>query len=143
MIKKIKLAINNKIKTEFSSIEIVSNDEKDGITRPSFDVDFSYDKSINIAAEITQRDLTVKIYYFASNKYKKSIEQLDVRERLREIFFNKKLKVEDMQIPINEFEIDTIDGVLQTSFDLSINLSNKDIDDNELMGELEVNMKEE
>ena len=143
MINEIELAINKKIKSVYPDIWIEPEDVKDGFKRPSFFIDFPYSKTKRISDEFYQKDLSVVIHYFPSNKNKYSMENTEISEEIEKLFLGKKLIVGDKHIPINSIEIDTVDGVLKVSFDLEVNTRIEEIDDNELMGELEVNMKEE
>lgn len=130
----IKKAINDKIALKFPSIEILSNDVKEGFGRPSFFV-----KLDNITKDsrlyTTQKSITVRIYYFSSNRYKNDIENMEKSDALEEIF-NLNFVAGGKTITINETRSNVIDGVLEFEFDFDYQDSNYVEDDSELMEEL-------
>jgi len=142
----INLAINKKLISVYPEIWIEPDDIRDGFKRPSFFVDFSYHKTMKVSDEFYKKDLSVTIYYFPSNRNKYSMENLEVGETLEDLFLGKLVienEVDEKVVPINSVDLDTVDGVLQTSFDLEVFISKLEADENELMGDLEVSMKEE
>lgn len=111
--KDIKKSINDKLINEFG-YEINSNDVKEGFSRPSFFVDFD---NINRSSteEQVMRSLTVRIYFFPSDRYNYSLEVLDVSERLENLF-ELKLSVLDRKFTVSEVNSDVTDGVLNFNF---------------------------
>lgn len=146
MMAQVKLAINKKLISVYPDIWIEPDDIKDGIKRPSFFVGFSYHKTTKVSDEIYKKDLSVVIYYFPSDRNKYSMEVLEVGETLEELFLGELVieMVDDRNIvPINSVDLDTVDGVLQVSFDLEIFISKVEVDDNEMMEEIEVSITKE
>jgi len=144
--KQVELAINKKLKSAYPEVGIEPDDIKDGIKRPSFFVGFSYNKTNKVSDEFYRKDLSVIVYYFPSNKHKYSMEVLEVGEILEELFLGKLViedETEERIVPINSVDLDTIDGVLQVSFDLEVFTSKVESDENELMEELEVSITKE
>ena len=144
--KHVELAINKKLKSAYPEVGIEPDDIKDGIKRPSFFVDFSYNKTTKVSDEFHKKDLSVVIYYFPSDRNKYSMEILEVSEILEELFLGRLIiedGTEEIIVPINSVDLDTIDGVLQVSFDLEVFTSKVEVDENELMEELEVSITKE
>jgi len=113
--KQIKKAINDELKRQFS-LDINSNDVKEGFQRPSFSVVFD---NINRSSTMDQveKSLTIQIFYFPEDQYDYSMEILDVQEQLEEVF-DLKLSVLDRKFNIIEATSTVIDGVLEFSFDI-------------------------
>lgn len=133
-LKQIKLAINNMILEKFPDIEIISRDVSEGFVRPSFHVMFdNIDRDTRFY--VSERSMTVRIYYFPSDRYEYSLEILDIQDSLESIF-NLNLEVEDRVITINETRGQQIDGVLEFEFDFDFVESNEREDKGELMEEL-------
>lgn len=140
MLKDIKLAINEKILSIFPEVEIQSKDIEEGFKRPSFYVDFENSKLFKIAAEYYNKSISVKVYYFASDRYKHSTENLEVQESLESLFIDK-LVVNEVNIPILEVESNVVDSVLQFSFELEYNINKVEEYDNEISEILETDIK--
>ncbi|QEK13725.1 hypothetical protein FQB35_15465 (plasmid) [Crassaminicella thermophila] len=132
-LKDIKKAINSLISANFTA-EITSRDIKEGFKRPSFFVEFDNVKKSPAGEDQINRELTVRIYYFPSNRYQYSVEILEVQEKLEEVF-DTKLKVQDRYFNIDEVESIVTDGVLQFYFDIRYE-EGREIPDAELMENL-------
>jgi hypothetical protein len=130
----IKKVINDKIALKFPAIEILSNDVKEGFSRPSFFV-----KLDNITKDsrlyTTEKSITVRIYYFASNRYQNDIENMEKQDALEEIF-NLNFTAGGKTITIDETRGQIIDSVLEFEFDFNYQDPNYVEDDSELMEEL-------
>jgi hypothetical protein len=133
-LKDIKTAVVSKLNANFTQ-EVQSSDVKEGFSRPSFFVELDNATSSS-TEEQKHRGLTVRIYYFPSDKNKNSIEILDTQEAL-ENAFDLKLPVLDRKLTINETESVTTDGVLTFSFDIEYE-EGKVIADAPLMGALDI-----
>jgi hypothetical protein len=132
--KNIKIAVNTLLKNKFG-VEINSNDLKEGFKRPSFFV--SFDNFLRSSTEEqVQKSLTIRIYYFPTDRYNYSVELLDIQESL-ESLFDLKLEVLDRKFNINEASTVVTDGVLEFSFDIEFK-EGKDIPDAPLMEKLEI-----
>jgi len=142
----VELAINKKLKSAYPEVGIEPDDIKDGFKRPSFFVDFSYNKTTKVSDEFYKKDLSIVIYYFPSDRNKYSMEILEVGETLEELFLGKLViedEAEEKIVTINAVDLDTVDGVLQVSFDLEVFTSKVESDDNEMMEDLEVSITKE
>lgn len=113
--KKIKLAVNNLLNANFPA-KVTSKDVKEGFKRPSFFVEFHNEKRSGSLSQI-EKSKTIRIYYFPSENNDTSIELLDVKEQLGEVF-DLKLPVENRYLDIVEANSDITDGVLQFEFDI-------------------------
>lgn len=130
----IKKAINDRILAKFPTIEIQASDVKEGFTRPSFFVRF--DNLIwNTNQYFTERGMTVRIYYFPSDRYAYSLESMDVQDNLGSIF-NLNFNVADRVLTINEVRGQTIDGVLEFEFDFEFVESTMEAASGDLMQEV-------
>ncbi|WP_096199513.1 phage tail terminator family protein [Bacillus sp. FJAT-45350] len=127
--------ITTKLIKEFR-IEINSNDVKEGFKRPSFFVDFDNVRRSSTEEQI-ERGLTIRIYYFPSDRNKNEVELLDVQEEL-ESLFELKLGVFDRSFNIIETFSEVTDGVLNFSFDIEY-FEGKEIEEAEPMENLEFN----
>jgi len=116
-LKDIKKAINSIISNKFPDVEIMSTDVKEGFNRPSFFVQLDNVTKDDRLYYFT-RDMTVRIYYFPSDRYNYNLEVLDVVDGLESIF-NLNFNVSDRVITIDNTSYDITDGVLE--FDLEFN----------------------
>lgn len=64
-----------------------------------------------------EKSLTVRIYYFPSDRYEYAIEVLEMQETLEELF-DLKLGVKDRYLNVDELTTFMNDGVLNCSFDM-------------------------
>lgn len=133
----IKKAINDRIIAKFPTIEIQAADVEEGFTRPSFFVRF--DNLIwNTRQYFSERSMTVRIYYFPSDRYVYSLESMDVQDSLGSIF-NLNFNVVDRVLTINEVRGQTIDGVLEFEFDFEFVESTMEVASGVLMQEMNYN----
>lgn len=129
-LKQIKKAVNDIIKVKFPTIEIQAEDIKEGFKRPSFFVQFdNLDKDTGLYA--SDRSMTIRVYYFPSDRYVYSLEILDIQDSLDSIF-NLNFAVEDRVITIKEARGQVVDKVLEFEFDINF----VDSDDTEIGGNL-------
>lgn len=112
--KDIRLAINRQLKK--TGIEITSRDVTEGFDRPSFFVQLD-DVGRSGDENQVHKSMTVRIYYFPTDRYEYSIEVLDMQETLEELF-DLKLPVKDRLLNVDELTTFLNDGVLNCSFDL-------------------------
>lgn len=112
--KDIRIAINQQLKK--TGIEITSRDVTEGFNRPSFFVQLD---NVGRSGDENQvhKSMTVRIYYFPSDRYEYFIEVLDMQETL-EGLFDMKLPVKDRYFNVDEFTTYLNDGVLNCQFDL-------------------------
>lgn len=135
--KDIDRALTNKLIGHFN-IAINSNDVKKGFEKPSFFVEF--DNAARSATEDqVNRSLTIRIYYFPTDRNDNAIELLEVQEALENIF-DLKLEVLDRKFNIDEVRSDVTDGVLNFSFDITY-FEGKEITENEAIQEIHFNLE--
>lgn len=140
--KDLRIAINRQLNK--TGIPVMSKDVQEGFDRPSFFVDFDnvYRDSTETQVE---RSLTVRIYFFPSNRDDYSIEVLEMQDTL-ESLFDLKLKVKNRLLNIQEFNSFVNDGVLQCSFDLEFfdgRIGEKEFIDEEFREEHPIEVMEE
>jgi hypothetical protein len=129
--------------TEYNNVEIESSNIKKGFKRPCFYVEFDNLKKGNFNSTVADRNLTVRIHYFPTDRIKNKLELLEVQEVLENIFLKPLIVGVNFVITINELNSKVADGVLNTSFDLHTveveSWAEGDTDTSELMQELEYN----
>ena len=149
--KDIRIAVNRQLSK--TGIRINSRDVQEGFIRPSFFVQLD---NVSRSGNETQieRSMTVRIYYFPSDRYEYSIEALETQEILEDLF-DLKLPVRDRLFNVEEFNTFLNDGVLNCQFDIDFYDGRKKVwkteedAEHELlhpiekMKELEVNTSEE
>ena len=127
-------AVNNKLKTQFPVIKIQDVDETEGLIRPSFRTNIDQIKHSNFMNVAKDREMTIRIYYFPSDKDKNRSEILGIQDQLEDLFLNDNTIVTDngVIIEIYESEFDVVDKVLHFYFDiqLSENFDRSDDTDN-------------
>ncbi|SNR86000.1 hypothetical protein SAMN05446037_100164 [Anaerovirgula multivorans] len=109
--------IDEKLIEKYTDIEINSNDVEEGFDRPSFYVKFDNVSRTDYLYNC-KRSLTVRIYYFPSDRY---VYQLEVLEKQQEIedLFREGFEINNRYLKIVEgIESYITDGVLQMSFDV-------------------------
>jgi hypothetical protein len=119
--KDIKKAINMKIISGFN-MKPTSTDISEGFERPSFFVDIEGNKK-DLGNDSFERNLKIIIYYFPEVEDSQGVainttnKLMEVQEKLEEIF-DSKLQVMDRFLNIDESKGETIDGILQFSFEI-------------------------
>jgi len=139
-------AINNQIKkaiggTEYSKVLIVAEDLSEPIIRPSFKVEIDSNSNGLINAVCREKDITVRVYYFATDLRKYKIENMKVQDILENAFLEDLEIRKGFFIPIFDVESETSDTVLISSFELSITEELPEPTMNEF-GEIIENMEE-
>lgn len=140
-------AINDKIKTKFPAIQILSeSDVEEKIARPSFMTMLDGIKQKDFQTVSIEKEMTARIYYFASNKDKNKIENLNMIDSLDELFLeDNQITANNFNISIEEADAEVIDKVLHYNFDISFS-QDYDIDKNinvEVMDEIHLEMVKE
>lgn len=106
------------VNTAYNNVDFASTDIREGITRPSFFVEFNNNTTGLFNQNNKERTVTAKIYYFPIEKQKNKIELLEVQDYLSNIFL-KYLKINDnFWINLDTVEFEIVDGVLITSLDI-------------------------
>lgn len=142
--KEIHTAIVDKLKSKFSSIKVKDIDPT-AITRPSFSVDFNGIKTSDFMNEALEKNLTVRIYYFATTAYKNKLENLNIQDDLIELFMEDNITTTESGaiIQVDEVDFDTVDGVLEMSFKIMVSENYDRTDEHEYMNNLEINLEKE
>lgn len=138
-------AVNLKIKNKFPEIKILSeSDVAEKIIRPSFMVKIDNASTSNFMFDTADETLTVIIYYFASDKDKNKLENLDMIKQLKRLFLrNNQIEIiqetgESFYVGVEETESEIVDKVLNFSFDLEFSQDwEQEENDIELMEDLE------
>jgi hypothetical protein len=118
-------AVNNSIEnalidTEFSEVPIIAEDVSEPIVRPSLKIQIGNTKTGKFNKNNKERTLTVRVYFFAKDRYKYKIDNLKMQELIENAFLED-LKVTDtFFVPIvgDGVESEVVDTVLECSFDL-------------------------
>lgn len=131
-------AVTDCLLDKFPDIEVTENDVKEGFNRPSFFVQLDNTRK-DTRLYVVHQSLTVRIYYFPSNRHAYQSELMDVQEKLEEVF-NLNLNVLDRTLTIEETNAQVIDGVLEFEFDLEFYQNVKKEDDSDLMSEIVSNL---
>ncbi|WP_338417248.1 phage tail terminator family protein [Clostridium botulinum] len=111
-LKEINKAIVQQVKeglenTAYKDIQFSSTDIREKITRPSFYVDFTENKTSLLNGEAEQRNFDVRLFYFAQNREQNKIEMLEIQDLLS-LIFQTGIKVsENYYISVFECEFDS------------------------------------
>lgn len=142
-------AINNKIEealanTDFKMVPIVASDILEPIARPSIKVQIENSNNGLFNSQCREKNLTIRVYFFASDRNKYKMENLKMQDLLENAFLEDLQISDSFYIPIEEVESEVIDTVLECSFELyTIELlpsNDPDNDISEFMEELNLNM---
>lgn len=136
--KQIKLAINEMLLENFPDIGIQSGDIRKGFKRPSFFVQLDT-LGRDSGQFVSDRSMTVRIYYFPTDRNEYSIELLEMQDDLEDVF-SLNFAVQDRVITIDETRAQEVDGVLEFEIDFEFtdkSAAYKDDSDKELMEVLE------
>ncbi|WP_341478296.1 phage tail terminator family protein [Clostridium botulinum] len=111
-LKEINKAIVQQVKeglkdTAYKDIQFSSTDIREKITRPSFYVDFTENKTSLLNGEASQRNFDVRLFYFVKNQASNKIELLEMQDLLSLIFQNGIKVYDDYYIAVNECEFDS------------------------------------
>lgn len=105
--------------TDFSEVPLIAYDTKEGIKRPCIKVEMQNCKNGKFNINSREKTLTVRVYFFASDRYQYKIENVKMQDILENAFLEG-LQTQDYFISIDEVQAETIDTVLELSFDLHI-----------------------
>lgn len=106
--------------TVFKDVKFSSTDITENITRPSFYIDFQNNKTGLMNAFNKERNIELKLFYFAKTRENNKLELMDIQEQLENIFI-KYIKVnEDFYIPITNilFDVAKDQGCLVATIEL-------------------------
>ena len=138
-------AINDKIKTKFPAIEIVSeSDVEEKIIRPSFMTMLDGIKAEDFMSVCADKEMTARIHYFSTKAEKNKLENMKTLDELENLFLNRTLELPDFRIGIEDYDVNFPDKVLEYSFNISFSedYERTEIDDNTEMME-EIYIKQE
>lgn len=116
-------SINDKIKaalvgTSFSTVPIIAEDLSEPIIRPSIKVQIESSTNGLFNSQCREKNLTVRVYFFASDRNKYKIENAKMQDIIENAFLDDLEVKEGFFIPINEIESEVVDSVLECSFEL-------------------------
>jgi hypothetical protein len=111
--------------SKFPLIEVQESDVEQGFQRPSFFISLP-DVNRDSRKYYSLRSMTIRIYFFPTDRYVYSLEVLDVQQKLEELF-DLTLKVEDRVITISNTSSMVVDKVLE--FDINIEYYEKPLPD--------------
>lgn len=116
-------AINDKIKaalvgTDFAAVPIVASDISEPIERPSLKVDFEHSDNGVFNSQCREKDIRVRVYFFASDLRRYKFENLEMQDILETALLDVLEVNGGYFIPINDVESEVIDTVLTCSFDV-------------------------
>lgn len=109
---------NSLVDTDFSNVPIVAEDTEE-IKRPSLKISMDGNKTEKFNNN-KERTLTVRVYFYAKDRYKYRIDNLKMQDILENVFLEDVKVTDTFYMPILEdgIESSVIDGVLECSFDL-------------------------
>lgn len=116
-------AMVKKVNEAFPDIKFISDDVQEGFFRPSFRVVIDNLRESNFMDFSRERAFTIRLYYFAKDKDRNKIENLDMIDSLSQLFVDDGiLKINDefsIEI-IEEIEFDIVDNVVHCYINLEI-----------------------
>ncbi|MTI65164.1 MAG: hypothetical protein FH753_00990 [Firmicutes bacterium] len=135
--KDIHRAVADKIKSEFGNI-VTSKNIKEKVKRPSFYIDMDNIESKDFMGVYLDRNITIRLYYFASKQSKNRIENLETMDKLNKLFVGEVIQItETTSVNITNADIDIVDNVLHFYFDLQLSEEKEIIDNTPNMDNLE------
>lgn len=124
-----------------SSIPLIAEDVSEPIIRPSVKVDIDKSSYGKFNGSCSERNMTCRVYFFASDIKKYKMENQRLRGVIENAFFDDLEVKKGIFITIDEVRSETVDKVLVCSFDLQliglIENENQGEGSTEMMDELE------
>lgn len=141
-------AIDDKIKaaligTTFSAVPIKAEDLSEPIKRPSIKVKIENSANGLFNSQCREKNLTVRVYFFASDLRKYKIENAKIQDIIETAFLDDLEVKEGFFIPIDTVDSEVIDTVLECSFELYMVELLPDTDTSEPMETLILNLEYE
>jgi len=102
-----------------NKVEVVAEDFSDSIIRPSFKVDIDSTAS-KFNTELIEREVTCRIYYFARDRTKYRLDNLQIQQKLEKAFCDKIEVEKGFFVFIEKLEYETSDTVLICSFEFKL-----------------------
>lgn len=125
--------------TEFNTVKFSTTAIVEKIIRPSFYLDFEINKTNKFNHDLKERNLNVKLFYFAKNRDNSKIELLKIQDFLENIFLEDLKITEEFYFPSGEveFDVNKTDGYLTISLELYSLEEIERVDLSELMETIE------
>ncbi len=131
------------LETEFStplSFDIWAQDFQETLQRPSLKIILENGTARKYNSLSKERILLYRIYFFAQNAQRPKIENMNMQEKLENLFLDGIFVKEDFHIPIDDLEFETTDGVLVCTFQLRTIELLPQKDTNEMMETLHISL---
>ncbi len=131
------------LETEFSiplSADVWAQDFQETLQRPSLKMILENGTARKYNSLSKERILLYRIYFFAANAQKPKLENMDVQEKLENLFLDGIFVKDDFHIPIDNLEFETTDGVLVCTFQLRTIELLPQKDTNEMMETLHIKL---
>ena len=106
--------------TKYVATKVETKDAKKGFSRPSFFTETDNASRGNQNALRSERNLTIRVYYFPTDINKHRIELIEIQDLLERAFMQPLRIKEGFLVGIDETEVEVTDGTLQLSFDIQI-----------------------
>lgn len=103
----------------FASVKVIAEDLSEPISRPSIKVTMDGNSLGHYTGAITERNLTVRLYFFAASATRNKFDNIGMQETIEQTFFGG-LAVGDDLLSVEAIDSTVSDGVLICSFDLVI-----------------------
>lgn len=133
-------AVVSRVNKSFPDIKFISDDVKEGFFRPSFRVVIDNLRESNFMDFSRERAFTIRLYYFAKDKERNKIENLDMIDSLSELFIdNGALQINDeysIEI-VEDVEFDIVDNIVHCYINLEIVEDFERIDNTPYLEDLE------
>lgn len=149
-IKDIITAINKLLNENYPDIEIQSTDIKEGYARPCFYVEMDGEKSTKYNKFNTEKTVSIRIYYFPSDDNHARIENLEMQDKLSDLFGDGVWITPSFFMPTFQqdgedagLDFTIVDDVLQLQFYLYSIQELPDTDNSEPLENLHQNMERE
>lgn len=128
--------------TTYKDVKFASTDILEEITRPSFYIDFSNNKTNLMLANARERNLKLRLFYFCENIKNSKIELMEIQDLLSDIFISCLKIDEENYAHIHEcdFDINKKDGYLTLNTELYI-LEQLEEEGTELLEELNIKVE--
>ncbi len=139
-------AITSKIRqaiadTEYRDIPIPATDVTESMIRPSLKFFIEASSNGRFNANCREKALTCRIYFFAEDRNKYNLDNIEMQDILETAFLDGVTVKEGFYIPVESVESEVVDGVLISSFDLyTLELLPDTDTTNEIMESLNVNI---
>ena len=113
-LKDVKKAINGVLDNAFDA-EVIAYRIEEDIPRPSFKVHLSDLKSTPGRSNTVDKNVIARLYYFCKDPEDCDIEQMEVQDKLSDLFSNF-VEIGEEVIRFNDYESDIVSSTVQVSF---------------------------